>query len=382
VGAIFGCNSAWVSSGILYQNQGNWAKAEAMFRKGLWYNEEDAPAHFYLAGTLAYRAENEFLADGQLDSARIKLQEAYDHYQEAAKLDPEKFDYNPDATKAEDKHLSENGIQSMYAKMYNQGVKFMQAQNYDDAITYFDLATICDPRGKNYFKAKLLSLQLQYNQAIPEGEQADEATLQAILDGFNELEVGDWEDADADRQDLVKAKASVYRALGNETRANELYEELLAENPDDFDLLRNVAQARIEAGNRAGANELYERAIDILASDPDKTDAQRFRFTDRAITNAILGELYPEAIALADRAASWASSSGDRAKLARAKARAYFEMEDFDLAVQTLEPVVVDGGLDPTNPEAWQIYYLALSKIGRDAEAMKARERYQELKGL
>lgn len=379
---VAGCNSAWVSSGILYQDQGNWEKAERMFRKGLWYNEEDAPAHFYLAGTLAYRAENDFLSEDMLDSARAALQEAYEHYQIAKKLDPEKYDYNPDATKEEDKHLAENGIQSMYAKMFNKGVGFMRGEQFDDAITYFDLAAICDPRDKAYFDARLLSLQLQYNQAIPDGEEPDEAKLQAILDGLEELEVGDWENSTKDRQELVKAEASVYRALGNNTRANALFEDLLAESPDDFELLNTVATARIAAGNRAGAHELLVKAIDIMARDPEKTDAQRFRFIDRAITNAIVGELYPEAIALTEQAASWAASAGDRAKLARAKARAYYQMEEYDLAVQTLEPVVVDGGLDPNSAEAWQIYYLSLSKIGRDNDAIAARARYQELKGL
>jgi len=192
----------------------------------------------------------------------------------------------------------------------------------------------------------------------------------------------DWDTASKDRQDLVKAEASVYRALGNESRANALFEDLLAESPDDFELLNNVASARIAAGDRAGAHELLVRAVDIMARNPEKTDIQRFRFIDRAITNAVVGELYPEAIALAERAASWAATSSDRAKLARAKARAYYQMEEFDLAVQTLEPVVVDGGLDPNSAEAWQIYYLALSKIGRDDDAIAARARYQELKGL
>jgi tetratricopeptide (TPR) repeat protein len=380
---VVGCNSAWVSSGILYQDQGNWEKAENMFRKGLWYNEEDAPAHFFLAGTLAYRAEEDYLADDMVDSARIKFGEAYEHYQIAKQLDPEKYDTNPDAEKEEDKHLAESGIQSMYAKMFNAGVGFMRGEQYEDAITYFEIAAVCDPRGKAYFDARLLSLQLQYNQAIPDGEEADETALQAILDGFDELEVDDnWESADKDRQELVKAQASVYRAMGQDTRANALFEELLAQTPEDRDLLRTVAEARLVVGDREGAHELYVRALDIMAADPEVSDDRRFKFADRAINNAIRAELYPEAIALAERAARWAASSSERSKLARSRARSYFEMEDFDLAVQTLEPVVTDGGLDPTNAEAWQIYYLALNKIGRDADAMTARARYQELKGL
>ncbi len=379
---VAGCNSAWVSSGILYQDQGNYEKAERLFRKGLWYNEADAPAHFYLAMTLAYRAENEHLAEGDIDSARIKFAEAFEEYQLAKKYDPEKYDFNPDAEKEEDKHLAEAGIQSMYAKMFNKGVSLMRSDELEDAITYFDLAAVCDPRGKAYFDARLLSLQLRYNQALPEGEEPDEAELQAILDGFEELEVGDWEDADKDRQEVVKAEARIFRTLGNNARANALYEELLAQNPEDVGLLKTVAQARIRNDDREGAYELMVKALDRMAEDPDLRDDERFAFADRAISNAMIGELYPEALRLAQRAEEWASSSSEKAKLARARGRAYYEMEEYDLAVQSLEPVVTDGGLDPNSPEAWQIYYLSLSKIGRDADAEAGRARYQELKGL
>jgi tetratricopeptide (TPR) repeat protein len=189
----------------------------------------------------------------------------------------------------------------------------------------------------------------------------------------------EWESAAKDRQELVKAQASVYRAMGQDTRANALFEELLAQSPEDRDLLRTVAEARLVVGDREGAHELYVRALDIMAADPEISDDRRFKFADRAINNAIRAKLYPDVIALAERAAQWAASSSERSMLARSLARSYFEMEDFDLAVQTLEPVVTDGGLDPTSAEAWQIYYLSLRKIGRDADSQAGFTRFREL---
>lgn len=376
-----GCNSAWVSSGILYQDQGNYEKAEEVLRTGLTYNPDDAANHYYLAMTLVYRAENDHMAEGEVDSARIKLAEAYDHYQRAMELDPETYEFNPDAEREEDQRLAESGINSIYARLFNKGVELMRGEQEQEAIQYFDLASTVDPRGEHYFDAQFMKLQLRYNEAVPEGEVADEDEVEDILQEFEKLEVGDWEEAKADRKDLVNVKAQLYKALGQPSKANALYEELLADNPDDRTLLQRVAQARIEEGDREGAHELYSRAVDLVAQDPDATDDDRFAVAYRAISNAIQGELYSRAISTADRAEQWAISASDRSRLARAKARSYYQLEEFDRAVSTIEPVVEDGGLDPTSVDGWQIYYLALNKIGRETEAMEARERYQELRG-
>jgi tetratricopeptide (TPR) repeat protein len=373
---LVGCNSTWVSSGLLYQEQGNYAKAETMFRTGLWYDEKDAAAHYHLAYTLAYRAENDHLATGELDSAQIKIAEAHRHYLTAAELDPEKYEYNPDAENEADRTPSENGIASMYARMYNEGVRLMNQDRIDEALTYFELARAADPRGKRGFDADLLMAQLRFNQS-----QGDEQAVERVWNDLEAIQVPeDSESPGQDAADLVRVKAQVLTSLGRNAEAALLYEELLRNNPDDLALIQRVAQARVEQGDRASAGELYERAVTIAESDPELGPEDRFAIAFQAAINYREGEMYEKCIAMCDRSLAFASTDAERGSVQRTKARSYYELERWPEAIEAVEPIVRDGGYDPTNLEAWQIYYLSLNQAGREEEAIAARERFIQLR--
>ena len=378
VAALFaGCKSAWVSSGLIYrEQQGDYAKAEEMFKRALWYNDEEAIAHYELAYTLAYRAENDHLANGEVDSARIKIKEAFDHYMRAAELDPDTYRYNPDAEDEADRELAETGISSMYARMYNRGVQLMNSDRIDEAITHFELAALADPRGARGFEPKLLIAKLEFNQT-----DGDEEKMRDVLAQLEDLEVGDdWEDAAEMRADLTQTKASVYRALGQDAMAAQLYEELLESSPGDVALMQNVAQIRAAAGDHSGSGQLFRQALIAAKNDPAYDEQDYFGLAYQGMIAFRSGEFYPEAIELADEALEYATTNSERAQIARAKARAYYELEDFAAAVDTIQPVVVDGGLDPNSVEAWQIYYLSLNRVGRTDEAVQARERFIALR--
>lgn len=373
-----GCKSAWVSSGLIYRDQqGDYAKAEEMFKRALWYNETEAVAHFELAYTLAYRAENDHLANGEVDSARIKIQQAHEHYLRAAELAPDEFGYNQDAEDEADREPAETGIASMYARMYNRGVQLMNSERFDEAITHFELANLADPRGQRGFDARILAAKLEFNAA-----ENDEATMREVLAELESLKVGDdWEDAAGLRADLTETTAQVYRALGDDEKAAQLYEALLAKSEGDVSLMRNVAQIRVNNQDYAGGGALFRKALETaLASPSDYQDGDYFALAYQSLLAFRGGEMYPEVIEMADQALRYASTNTERSQLARAKARAYFELEDFENAVAAIEPVVVDGGLDPNNTEAWQLYYLSLNRVGRDQEAVQARERFIALR--
>ncbi len=373
-----GCKSAWVSSGLIYRDQqGDYAKAEEMFKRALWYNETEAVAHFELAYTLAYRAENDHLANGEVDSARIKIKEAHEHYLRAAELDPGSYRYNQDAEDEIDREPAEAGIASMYARMYNRGVQLMGSERYDEAITHFELAALADPRGKAGFDARLTAAKLEFNAS-----QNDEAIVREVLAELETLKVAEeWEDAAGLRADLTETTAQVYRALGDDEKASKLYEELLASSPDNVPLMRNVAAIRNTNLDHSGAAALYRRALEVALGKPDEFDNEDyFALAIQSLSAFRTGEMYPEVIEMADQAQRYANTNTQRSLIARSKARAYFELEQYDNAVATIEPVVVDGGLDPNSLEAWQLYYLSLSRVGRDQEAVQARERYTALR--
>ena len=375
-----GCYSTWVSSGLLYVEQGNYVKAEEMYRRALWYDEAEAAAHYHLAYTLAYRAENDHLANDEVDSARIKIAEAYEHYQLAAQYAPDVYGYNQDAENEEDRTPAENGIASMYARMYNNAVQYMNAERLDDALLYLDLAYLADPRGERAFDAVLLSSKLRFNEAASQ-EEVDEAELESILSKLTDLKVDDaWEQSGEKKADLAQTQAQVYRSLGRDEDAARLYEQLLADNPDDLGLIQRVAQIRVNQKDYESAGDLFARAVEISLDDPEIDNEDRFNMAYQAALAYREGELYERTAAMADRAWEFAGSSSQRSQLARAKARSFYELERWDDAIETLEAVVVDGGIDPNSLEAWQIYYLSLNKAGRTDEAQTARQRFIALR--
>jgi tetratricopeptide (TPR) repeat protein len=375
-GVIAGCQDAFVSSGILYQEQDKWAKAEQMFKTALWRNDLNADAHYQLAYTYAYRVEWEHLERGEVDSARIKTAGAFEHFMKAAELKPDRYRFNPEAEDAALATPSDTGIRSLYAMLFNKGVN-IQADDPEQAKLYFELAALADPRGAAGYDAKLLVNKIRYNENLD-----NEAAVREVLADTEQLEVGDdWEDANAKRADLVAFKASMYRTLGQDAMAGQLYEGLLASDPDNVDLIRQVANTRNTQGDYQGAYDLYMRALGIAEDDLEFSREDRYFLALDAARAAQEGELYEECIVAAQKALTDASTNAQRSSAARLIARSHYELEQYDDVIATIEPVVLDGGYDPTSLDGWQIYYLSLNRVGRVQEAEQARERFQALRG-
>jgi hypothetical protein len=374
--AVAGCQDAFVSSGLLYQEQDKWGKAEQMFKTALWRNDQNADAHYQLAYTYAYRVEWEHLERGEIDSARIKTEAAHFHFLKAAELKPDKYRFNPDAEDEDLASPSDAGIRSLYATMYNKGVN-MQADDPEQAMLYFELAGLADPRGEAGYDAKLLVYKLRYNENLQ-----NEAAVREILLETEQLEIADdWDDANAKRADLVGFKAAMHRSIGQDAMAGQLYEGLLASDPDNVDLIRQVANTRNTQEDYQGAYDLYMRALGIAEGNLDYSREDRFFLALDAARAAQEGELYPECISSGGKALADAQTNAQRSSAARLVARSHYELEQYDEVITAIEPVLLDGGYDPTSLDGWQLYYLSLNRVGRVEDATQARERYQALRG-
>ena len=375
-GVVAGCQDAFVSSGILYQEQEKWGKAEQMFKTALWRNEENADAHYQLAYTYAYRVEWEHLERGEIDSARIKTEGAHFHYLRAAELKPDKYRFNPEAEDEAVATPADTGIKSLYAKMYNKGVG-LQADDPEQAMLYFELAALADPRGFAGYDATLLVYKLRYNENLE-----NEAAVREILLETEKLQVeDDWPDANTKRADLVAFKAAMHRSIGQDAMAGQLYEGLLASDPDNVDLIRQVANTRNTQEDYQGAYDLYMRALTIAEGNLDYSREDRFFLALDAARAAQEGEFYPECIEAGGKALADAQTNPQRSSAARLIARSHYELEQYDEVIAAIEPVVLDGGYDPNSLDGWQIYYLSLNRVGRVEDATQARERYQALRG-
>ena len=227
------------------------------------------------------------------------------------------------------------------------------------------------------FDANLLVYKLRYNQNLE-----NDAAVREILASAEQLEVQDgWPDANAKRADLVAFKAAMHRSLGQDAMAGQLYEGLLASDPDNVDLIRQVANTRNSQDDYRGAYDLYMRALSIAEGNLDYSREDRFFLALDAARAGAEGELYPETIAAAEKALADAQTNPQRSSAALLIARSHYELENYDAVIEAIEPVVLDGGYDPTSLDGWQIYYLSLNRVGRVEDATQARERYQALRG-
>ncbi|RKZ17775.1 hypothetical protein DRQ53_02565 [bacterium] len=374
---VAGCQDAFVSSGILYQEQDKWAKAEQMFKTAIWRNDQNADAHYQLAFTYAYRVEYEHLERDEVDSAKIKTAGAYEHYLLAAELKPDKYRFNPEEQDETLATPSDTGIRSMYARLFNEGVR-AQADDSEKAMLYFELAALADPRDEAGFDATLLVYQLQYT----ESREDDDAVRELIMH-TDELEVGDdWPDANEKRTALVEFQATMYRTLGQDAMAGQLYESLLASDPDNIKLIQSVASTRERQRDFAGAADLYERAFNVAEASPlDHRVEDRYALVRFAAEASMNGELYERAIDYCDQAMSLATSNVQRSDVARTSGWANFELEQYDEVVTVIEPVLLDGGYDTTSADGWNLYRQALIRLGRIDEASQAKDRYDALQG-
>ncbi|NNM34588.1 MAG: tetratricopeptide repeat protein [Gemmatimonadetes bacterium] len=363
-----GCNSTWVSSGILYQKQDNHEKAVNMFRKGLWYNETEAAAHFQLAFSLSELAKRE-AAVGEVDSCRDKISEAFEHYLLAAQYDEEKYGMPPEE-QPDQKPPVEQNIESNYAHFFNKAVQYNSANAFADAATYFDLAYYADPRGEAGFNARIAYIKLSLNAAMNDEANDEVERLLGMLDA---LEPPDGQA----KADIVNTKAQGLGFLGRSDEASRLYEELLADSPNDIRLLERVATARKERGDREGAAELYERIVALAVADDELDQKDKWDYIYLAAENYSQAEKYDEALRLADRGLTYASNTEERSVLIRMRARAHYELERWEQAIEQSEKLFE---LRPDDLGGWQIYYLSLSNAGRTDDAQKARERFLALR--
>ena len=117
------------------------------------------------------------------------------------------------------------------------------------------------------------------------------------------------------------------------------------------------------------------------AVNPDRQERHdKFKYFYTAMRNYYSGEMYPACIDLCNRIMDFTSSDDERARVLERKALSHFQLEEYDLAIEASEKIILDGGFDPTSLNGWQVYYQSLSKVNRTAEAQTARVHFIELR--
>jgi tetratricopeptide (TPR) repeat protein len=372
---IFGCKHPFVNSGNIYLDQGMLPKAEACYRVALSEEPNNGEAHFQLAFTLSEMAKGH-LANGEMDSARVKFIEATKHYMEAAKIDS--------ALWADEAELN---MSSNFARVFNEGSKLLRNDDPAAALEYYKLAYQVDPEGENGARAQLNIVQLTYQQitdayrlAQNSDNKEDEAKAKdQAADLLTQVDKAMPQVKDADtKRTFVEVKAAILRMLDRDEEARKIYEDLLEENPDDITLMLTLARSQKEQGDDKGAAEFFQRALNQIALAPVINEDGRYDYVYAETARAYFrSDQYEKAIDAFKLALDVAKTDAERIDFYDRISVSYFQLENYEKAIEYAKQVT---DLDPDHLNAWQIQCRALGRLDRQAEAETACARFYELR--
>jgi tetratricopeptide (TPR) repeat protein len=372
---VVGCKHPFVNSGNIYVDQGLLKKAEYCYRYAINEEPDNGEAHFQLGYTLSEMAK-EHLAEGELDSARVKFIEASEHYMRAAEIDSAMWKDDADLN-----------MSSNFARVFNEGSKLVRQGEEDAALEFYEMAYHIDPRGENGARARLNIVQIRFSdiqdQFTYARGQDDAAGMQEARDEAQQLlatidetmpTVRDQED----KRTFIEVKAAALRMLDRDDEARALYEELLEENPDDINLMLALARSQKEQREYAGAARFYQRALDQIAMAPIINQDGRYDYVYAECARAYFrADMFEEAVPAFRQALDVAKSDAERIEYYDRIAVCYYNMEDYENALDYARRVT---DMDPEHLNGWQIQCRSLNRLERQEEAEPACLRFSELR--
>jgi lipopolysaccharide biosynthesis regulator YciM len=121
-----------------------------------------------------------------------------------------------------------------------------------------------------------------------------------------------------------------------------------------------------------------QRLLAVVANDPEVTREQRYAYALKTTAICYDAELYERCLDVAQTALQYSATQSDSAAVQRRMLRSYYELERWTDAIDLAEKLI--NGSEAENASVWQVYYISLAKDGRDDDAARARERFQELR--
>ncbi len=248
--AMAGCRSAHVTSAILYLDQNQFDKAINVLHEGLDYSPDEPDAYFYL-GEAHTKVAEDAIRDNDYAEARENYRQAYEYYSRARELAPELLtDQVAEA------------LQYSYSRNVNDASNEFRGKYYEAAEGYFRLAYTALPDSvapiKNIARMKIKMA----NETVDEAESM--VLYNESLDLLDEVLAND-----ASAYDVLADKANVLGKVGRAAEANDIYENLLREHPEDAGLLIDIASLAEEKNRFERAADLFVRVIDIYEQDDD-----------------------------------------------------------------------------------------------------------------
>ncbi len=250
---LAGCRSAHTTSAILYIDEQNYDKAVQVIHEGFQYRDDEPDAYYYLGEAYSHLAE-EAVENDDFVEAKTKYQAAYEAYQKAETLDPKGF------TEKVEKSLLYN-----YNNRVRQASLDWDSDFFEQAEGHMRLAYTALPDSMAPVK-NIARMKMQMSQDERFIDQQEELLTEAL--GLLDQVLAKNPEA----YDLQLNKANVLAALGEKEEAKLIFDTLLAEHGDDTGLLIDIANLAIDDQDYARAADFYVKVVDLNEADTDATN--------------------------------------------------------------------------------------------------------------
>ncbi|MFN2370931.1 MAG: tetratricopeptide repeat protein [Candidatus Krumholzibacteriia bacterium] len=251
--AFAGCRSAHTTSAILYIDEQNYDKAVAVIHEGFQYSDNEPDAYFYLGEAYSHLGEDAVQED-DFSEAKKNYELAYEAYTKALELDRENYG-----------EQVENSLRYNYNNRLSDAKRDWDDGYYEQAEGHLRLAYAALPDSTTPIKSiARMKMQMSAQDSLAVGK--DELLTEALT-LLDEVLA-----KDPDAYDLQLDKANVLANLGRNAEASAIYDQLLREHGDDQQLLMEIANLANEEGDDARAADFYVRIVDLNEADTDASN--------------------------------------------------------------------------------------------------------------
>lgn len=251
-----------------------------------------------------------------------------------------------------------------WIQLYQKAAPLVNQGEYEEAAQIFEHANaIYDKRPEVFLTLGQIYAQLgDYDKSLADLNKAEEIINSDKTAEMDSATVAQWKEQGAD---IPKTRATVLAQAGRFEEAVGTYRELVAADPNDVTLARNLAAILIQMGNKDEAFQVYDR----LLNRPDLETADLYNIG----VGFYQGEDYEHAAQAFGKAATQSMKDRDALEMwARS-----LQLDSAYAAVPAVAERWVE--LDPNNQNAMLILAQA---VNHEGDGTRASELVQKIEAL
>jgi tetratricopeptide (TPR) repeat protein len=344
---VAGCKSVETTSAILHNQSGRYDLAIKTANEALAQNPNDAEAEFQLG-----------IAYSKLDSVGL----AYEHFRKAAKIDPKR------------EELSENNIQSNFARHYNAALNALKDDDNESAAREFAKSIEADPVDPRGY-SQLGTVYTRMADRSEDSTMADGYYNEAVENFDKVLELA--KPQDKQYVDALRMAGEILAKQGRAQEAASRFNRLVEEDPTSYKAIEDIGYDLVNSKDWKGA-ALF---LDLAAQARSKIGADEFNlYFNLGVVYFNVGKEARDAATL-DKAVKYYEKAlainPNDVPTVRNLMVVYVLTENWRSAAEWGERFVA---LSPDDIDGWRTLTRAYNELGDTEKAHRCELRFDELR--